>query len=115
MYTIPVGVGTSQSSLHTSSFREKIKQLNVYTDATTTSNVPELYEVVVRKTSETNSGDFSSTASGNILATFFATPGKNEFEMYDNLEVGDKVWVTAKNVTNSNSNAVSTEMIIYRP
>ena len=115
LYTIPVGTGTSQSSLHTAagSRPTRVKQLNVYTDATTTSNVPELYEIIVRTTSEKDSGDFSSTTSGLILATFFATPGQNEFEMYDSLSPGDKIWVTAKNVTNSNSNAVSTELIMY--
>ena len=113
LYTIPTGVGQSKSSLTTISRRSKLKQLNVYTDATTTSNVPELYEIAIRTTTETNSGEFASTTAGNILATFFATPGKNEFELYDVLSSGTKVWCTAKNVTNSNSNAVSTELIYY--
>jgi len=111
--TIPATVGTSQSSLVTVTRRSKIKQLNVYTDATTTSNVPELYEIVVRINEEQDSGDFSATSSGNILATFYAKPGQNIFEMYDVVEKGSQLWVTAKNVTNSNSNAVSTEMILY--
>ena len=111
--TIPATVGTSQSSLVTVTRRSKIKQLNVYTDATTTSNVPELYEIVVRINEEQDSGDFSATASGNILATFYAKPGQNIFEMFDAVSEGTQLWVTAKNVTNSNVNAVSTEMILY--
>ena len=111
--TIPASAGTSQSSLASVTQRSKIKQLNVHTDATTTSNVPELYEIVVRINEEQDSGDFSATSSGNILATFYAKPGQNIFEMYDVVEEGAQLWVTAKNVTNSNSNAVSTEMILY--
>ena len=113
LYTIPANTGTSQSSLVTMSRRSKLYQLNVYTDATTTSNVPELYEILLRSTNETDSGDFSATTSGRILATFFATPGKNNFELYDAVESGTKLWCTAKNVTNTNANAVSTELITY--
>ena len=111
--TIPATVGTSQSSLATVTRRSKIKQLNIHTDATTTSNVPELYEIVVRINEEQDSGDFSATASGNILATFYAKPGQNIFEMFDVVSEGTQLWVTAKNVTNSNNNAISTEMILY--
>ena len=113
LYTIPTGVGTSQSSLTTVSRRSKLYQLNVYSDATTTSNVPELYEIVIRKTSEIDSGTFSATAAGNILATFYANPGKNEFPLYDLVTPGTKIWCTAKNITNSNSNAISTELVYY--
>tara|TARA_Y100001973_G_scaffold22250_1_gene33069 strand:+ start:146 stop:883 length:738 start_codon:yes stop_codon:yes gene_type:complete len=113
LYTIPASTGTSQSSLVTMNRRSKLYQLNVYTDATTTSNVPELYEILLRSTNETDSGDFSATTSGRILATFFATPGKNSFELYDVVESGTKLWCTAKNVTNTNANAVSTELITY--
>ena len=43
----------------------------------------------------------------------YAKPGQNIFEMFDAVSEGTQLWVTAKNVTNSNVNAVSTEMILY--
>jgi hypothetical protein len=114
--------GVKKNSLFVAPSSMGIKQLNVFINSVDGDKIDftsVFFEVIIKKLPALPFGKFSSlsfdpdSSPGAQIARYMCSGGVTTIEMYDYLNPSDIIYCMAKNVTNTDSYTVSTEVVLY--
>lgn len=122
LFTLDALEGVKKNSLFVAPLSMGIKQLNVFINSVDGDKIDftsVFFEVIIKKLPALPFGKFSSlafnpdTSPGTQIARYMCSGGVTTIEMYDYLNPSDIIYCMAKNVTNTDSYTVSTEVVLY--
>ena len=123
IFTIDNATGARNSSLYVSTANTKIKQLSVFINAVSEDIdfTSVFYEITVKKLPALPAGAFESLTldpssgdnPGVVIGKYICPGGRTVLEMFESLRPSDIVFCTAKNLSNTDTYSVLTEMVIY--
>jgi len=103
----------------------KIKQLNVFIDSVDGDKIDftsVFYDIIIKKYPALKAGRFETVSlnpselilnPGTMLSRYICSGGKTEIELYDTVNVSERLWILARNLTNTDGYTITTELILY--
>lgn len=122
LFIITAGEGSKANSLFTSPSDMKMKQLNVFINAVDGDHIDftsVFFDIKIKKIPLLDTGKYETlgldpdTGVGTTIGRYMFSGGTHSIELYESLKPSDIIYLTAQNITNTDTYRVSVEVVLY--